>query len=98
MTNQYNHQIVINHCVVKETTLGKRVLEWVRMNDTSIYALAQAANDVGKKYGIKVTYSDLYNYTHETCVPKHEKLSVLCLTMGVSEPWLTGWSTSYKHV
>lgn len=87
----YRVNTVAYNLVRRNATLADRMNYWLVANQVSKAELARRAATVGFPYGVKISPCEIVNYTKGRCCPKTDKLAVLCVAMGVSQPWLTGY-------
>ncbi|MGY3775773.1 LexA family protein [Helcococcus sueciensis] len=63
------------------------------MNDRNLRQvdILRKAEPYSKKYNIRLARNDLSQYVSGKVEPSQEKLTILALALGVSEPWLMGY-------
>lgn len=63
------------------------------MNDRNLRQvdILRKAEPYSKKYDIRLAKNDLSQYVSGKVEPSQEKLTILALALGVSEPWLMGY-------
>lgn len=81
---------------MKETTSTRLKRLLADRNLRQVDVLEKAA-PYCKKYGIKLTKSDLSQYVTGKFTPGQEKLSILGLALGVSEAWLMGYDVPMQR-
>lgn len=59
--------------------------------------IIEKAEPFCKKYGIKLTKSDLSQYVSGKVAPGQDKLSIIGMTLDVSEAWLMGYDVPMKR-
>ena len=59
--------------------------------------IIEKAEPFCKKYGIKLTKSDLSQYVSGKVAPGQDKLSIIGMTLDVSEAWLMGYDVPIKR-
>ena len=59
--------------------------------------IIERAEPFCKKYGIKLTKSDLSQYVSGKVAPGQDKLSIIGMTLDVSEAWLMGYDVPMKR-
>ena len=82
---------------VKETTAARLKLA---MNQQGLKqaAVLDKAQPWCKKYGVRLSKSDLSQYVSGKVIPGQEKLTVLGRALGVSEAWLMGYDVPMDAV
>ena len=81
---------------MKESTATrlKRLLDERGLKQVDII---EKAEPFCKKYGIKLTKSDLSQYVSGKVAPGQDKLSIIGMTLDVSEAWLMGYDVPMKR-
>lgn len=69
----------------------REVMEKRKLRQVDVLELSQPFSD---KYGVKLNKNDLSQYLSGKVQPKQDKLTLLGLTLNVSEGWLMGFDVS----
>ena len=77
-----------------KTTTASRLKNLLAARNLKQVDVLEKALPYCKKYGVKLTKSDLSQYVSGKVIPKQDKLTILGLALDVSEAWLMGYDVS----
>ena len=77
----------------KITTTAKRLEEIMEERNLRQVDILELCQPYCEKFGVKISKSHLSQWLHGTNVPAQKRLTILCLALRVSEPWLMGYDT-----
>ena len=82
---------------MKRFTTAQRLKQIMDAKKLKQVDILEAAEPFCKKYGIKLRKNDLSQYVSGKVEPGQEKLTVLGMALGVSEPWLMGYEVPMER-
>ena len=82
---------------MKITTTAKRLKEIMTVRGLKQVDIVRLAKPYCEKYGVRLERNDLSQYVNGKSEPNQEKLTILGLALGVSEPWLMGYDVPMKN-
>lgn len=72
----------------------KQIMELRGLKQADIIALVEP---FCKEWGVRLGKNDLSQYVSGKVTPKQDKLAILGMALGVSEPWLMGFDVSMER-
>jgi len=75
---------------------GEAIEEYRRKNNLSRKQLSEIVENYSKKYGVRFTPQDIYNYERLRVSPKIEKLMALCIATDMPMSYFTGYRKTQK--
>lgn len=82
---------------MKTNTTANRIKQLMDMRNMRQVDILKAAEPYCKKYGVKLGKNALSQYVAGLVEPGQEKLTILGLTLGVSEAWLMGYDVPMER-
>ena len=76
---------------MKTATFAQRLQKIMNERGLRAVDIINSAAIVGKPLGVKITKSSFSEYMSGDIEPRQDKLTVLSMVLGVSEPWLLGY-------
>ena len=76
---------------MKASSTSQRLRQIMNLRDLRQVDILRAAEPYCKQFGVKLNKNDLSQYVSGKTVPGQDKLTILGLTLGVSEAWLMGY-------
>lgn len=74
-----------------KATTAERLKQLLSERNLKQVDVLRMAENIGRRYGVKLTKSDLSQYISGKVEPKQDKLTILGETLDVSEAWLMGY-------
>lgn len=79
---------------MKKSNTSERLKEIMDERNIKQVDILRSAQPFCEKYGVKLAKNDLSQYVNGKVEPGQEKLTILGLTLNVSEAWLMGYDVS----
>lgn len=83
--------MVSRNPVHRINTVGERIEYFCDKYGMTKVMFAALANEYARKYNVRVTDQDIYNYTSGHCSPKIDKLTAIAKVMGVPVSFFCGF-------
>lgn len=82
---------------MKSYTTAQRLKQIMEARSLRQVDILKAAESYCKKYNVKLGKNDLSQYVSGKVEPKQDKLTILGLTLNVSEAWLMGYDVPMER-